>query len=354
MRRVHVAQALLLAGACLCAGAGQASEALRADDARVTRMGRTVAAPDGTLRFGYPGVTLGVRFSGSRLAVEMAGGAASLVDVIVDGGAPVTLRPGPDVRSITLFEGSAGQHRVELVHRTETWLGVVAVAGFTTDGTFQAPPALPKRRMLVLGDSVTCGANMERPGGEKPGDKNPYWWNARVSYGMLAARALDAQVQLVCYGGRGLVRGWNGRTDEDQLPAFHALALADAAHPIQWRQTGYDPDLVLVAIGTNDFTQGIPERESYVAAYESFVRTLLREHAHARIALTEGAILDGEKKAALRSYLYEVAARIGNPRVRVIPSEHHPGDALDAHPTTPQHAAMAEELVPQLRKLMGW
>jgi lysophospholipase L1-like esterase len=347
----HRLARVLMLLACAGAGTGQAAEIVRADDARVTRMGRTVAEPDGTLRFGYPGVTLGVHFSGSRLAADMAGGAGSLVDVIVDGGAPVTVRPGPERRSITLFEGSPGAHRVELVHRTETWLGVVAVARFDTDGSFQAPQPLPVRKMLVLGDSVTCGADMERGEGDK---NNPYWWNARVSYGMLAARALDAQVQLVCYGGRGLVRSWNGRTDEAQLPAFHALAIADSAHPVPWRQRDDDPDLVLVAIGTNDFSAGIPERQAYVAAYEAFVRTLLREHAHARIALTEGAILDGEKKAALRDDIKEVAARIGSPRVQAIRSEHHPGDAADAHPTTRQHAAMADALVPQLRKLMGW
>jgi len=345
----------MLALALGCTGAAEAAESVSAIDARVTRMGRTAAAPGGTLRFGYPGVTLGVDFNGSRLAVEMAGGAGSLVDVIVDGGAPATVRPGPQRRSIELFRGSPGRHRVELVHRTETWLGVVSVAGFSTDGSFRAAAPLPARRMLVLGDSVTCGADMERGSGDHPGDKNnPEWWNARVSYGMLAARALGAQVQLVCYGGRGLVRSWNGRSDELQLPAFYDLAIADAAQPVGWRQAGYDPDLVLVAIGTNDFTAGIPERQAYVAAYEAFVRTLLKNHAHARIALTEGAILDGEKKAVLRDYLNEVVERSGSPRVRAIPSGHHPGDAVDAHPTTPQHAAMADELVPQLRRLMAW
>jgi hypothetical protein len=37
-----------------------------------------------------------------------------------------------------------------------------------------------------------------------------------------------------------------------------------------------------------------------------------------------------------------------------IKSLHHPGDERDAHPTTAQHAAMARELAPPLRRLMGW
>jgi lysophospholipase L1-like esterase len=348
MRLAFALLAVLLA----CTGPCRAFETIRADDARISRVGRTVLDADGTLRFGYPGVTLEVTFTGTQLAVEAAGGAGSLLDVIVDGGAPTTLRPGPGVHSIALLkDAKPGPHRVSLVHRTETWLGVVSIARFITDGRFGPALPLPARKLLVLGDSVSCGANMERVGGDK---SNPYWWNARVSYGMLLGRALQARVALVCYGGRGLVRSWNGRTDEARLPDFYEMAIADAAHPVKWHQEDDDPDLILVAIGTNDFTSGMPEHDAYVAAYAAFVRTLLRDHPHAQVVLTGGAILNGEKKERLSAYLLETVQRAGSARVHAIPSEYHPGDAADAHPTTPQHAQMADELAPQLRRLMGW
>lgn len=345
-----------MAAMLLLAGAANATETVRADDARVTRMGRTVAGPDGAVRFGYAGVTLGLAVDGSRLSMQALGGANSVVDVVVDGGAPRTLRLEPRMRSYDLFlDAGPGPHHVEITHRTETWLGVPTIAGFATDGRVLRAPALPARRLLVLGDSVTCGAGMERPGGADAADKGrPSWWNARASYGMRLGRALQAQVQLVCYGGRGLVRSYDNRTDEFQLPAFYELAIPDAGHPVEWRQADYRPDLILVAIGTNDFTQGIPERAAYVDAYTAFVRTLLRDHPHAQIALTEGAILDGEKKAALTGDIAAVVARVGDARVHALASAHHPGDAADAHPLTSQHAEMARELAPPLQALMGW
>jgi lysophospholipase L1-like esterase len=348
MRRPLVAALL-----ALCAGGAAAEQSITASDVHVARIGRTVAEDDGTVRFGYPGVTLLLAVDGTRLAVDAAGGTRSLVDVIVDGKPAGTLRLAPQMKRYDLFKGAApGPHRVELVHRSETWLGVASVARFTADGTFLAAPALPARRLLVLGDSVTCGAVMERGVDEKD---MPEWSNPRLSYGMLAARALDAQVQLVCYGGRGLVRSWNDRTDEFQLPAFYDLAIADAAHPVKWNQAGYDPDLIVIAIGTNDFNPGIPERTAYVDAYTAFLRRVLRDHPHARIALTEGVLLDGEKKAALIGYLQEAMARVGDARVHLLaPVAHQPGDAVDGHPTTAQHAAMAAELLPQLRRITGW
>jgi lysophospholipase L1-like esterase len=333
-------------------GGSATAETLSASDARVARMGRTVAASDGTLRFGYAGVTLRLAFTGTRLSMDAQGGDKSLVDVIVDGGAPTTVALSPALRSVELVKDAApGRHTVELVHRTETWLGIVSVARFVTDGKVEAAPALPSRKLLVLGDSVTCGANMERPDDDK---NNPHWWNAGASYGLLLGRALDAQTQLVCFGGRGLVRSWNGKTDEYQLPAYYGLAIPDASNPAPWRQADYHPDLILVAIGTNDFNQGIPERASYVAAYVDFVRTLLRDHPKAQVALTEGAILKDEKKAALTAYIAETVKRVASPHVHAVGSLHHPGDAADAHPTTAQHAEMAKELAGPLRKLVGW
>jgi lysophospholipase L1-like esterase len=348
MRRPLIA--VLLA---LCAAGAAAEQTIAASDSHVTRMGRTVAGDDGTVRFGYPGVTLSLAVDGTRLAVDAAGGTRSLFDVIVDGKPAGTLRLAPEMKRYDVFKDAApGPHRVELVHRGETWLGVPSIARFTADGTFLAAPALPKRRLLVLGDSVTCGAIMERGADEKD---MPEWSNPRLSYGMLAARALDAQVQLVCYGGRGLVRSWNNRTDEFQLPAFYDLAIADAAHPVKWNQADYDADLILVAIGTNDFNPGIPERAAYVDTYAALLRRVLRDHPHAQIALTEGVLLNGDKKAALIGYLKDAMARVDNARVHLLaPVAYQPGDAVNGHPTTAQHAVMAAEILPQLRRIAGW
>jgi lysophospholipase L1-like esterase len=236
------------------------------------------------------------------------------------------------------------------MHRSESWHGVVTLAGFSTDGELKAAPALPPRRMLVLGDSVTCAEGA----GQRVGKKDSSWTDPRHSYAMLAAQALGAQVHLVCYGGRGLVRSWNGRTDQLNLPDFYELAIADAAAPVRWDHGRYQPDLIVSAIGTNDFSGGIPAREAYVAAYVKLVQTLLRNHPQARVVLTEGAILSGSKKAALRAYIAETVRRLDDSRVSALKSQHHPGDKRDAHPTRPQHAAMARALAPQLRRLMAW
>jgi lysophospholipase L1-like esterase len=274
------------------------------------------------------------------------------VDVIVDDGEPKQIQLSQQPQSYELFRfATAGKHSVRIINRTETWQAVSTISKFELAGDLLAGPSLPKRKMLVLGDSVTCAEMIDRVAGDKP---NSRWSNARESYGMLTAKALHAQVNLVCMGGRGLIRSWNGKTDENNLPDFYQFTIANDKDPVKWDHTQYDPDVIVSAIGTNDFSPGIPDRETYVNTYVKLVLTLLANHKHAQIVLTEGAILNGDKKAALIDYIAETVKRVDDKRVHIATSTNYPGDKTDAHPTKEQHAAMAKDLTPQLKAIMKW
>lgn len=340
--------AILLAAAATTAGAA----AIPASDPHVSIMGRTQLVDAGGVRFSYPGVTFALNFEGTQLSASVvASGPTNYVDVIVDGAArKLHLQQGR--QTLMLAEGLApGQHAVSLVNRTETWQGTATLEGFDTDGAWQAARQLSARKLLLLGDSITCGAAIDRVPGDENGAASG---NPRASYGMLLAQRLEAQVQLVCYGGRGLIRTWEGKTDELKLADYYGMAIPSQSDAAPWDQRNYRPDAILVAIGTNDMTTGIPEREHYVAAYTAFVHTLLRDHPQAQIMLTEGGILTGEKQAALRSYIEETVRRAGDPRVHAIASTGYPGDDKNGHPTREQNLSIVNDLLPQVKAVMRW
>lgn len=326
---------------------------MRAADALSTSMGRSDIASDGSVRFGYPGVSFYLDFEGKTLSFDaISSGSQSVLEVRVDDSEPRLVALSMALQHVVLIgDTRSGRHHVEIMHRSETWHGIVSIREFFFDGNLIPGRPLSQRKIMFLGDSVTCGEAIDRVDG---GNKTSLWSNPRLSYGMLAASELHAQAALVCYGGRGLVRSWNGKTDELNLPDFFQLAIADPANPVRWDHRRYDPDVIVCAIGTNDFAVGIPERDAYVNAYAALVRTLLSLHKHAQIVLTEGALLDGYKKAVLSTYLTETVARVADRRVQVVHSQHYPGDANDAHPTRTQHAAMARELATQLRTIAQW
>jgi lysophospholipase L1-like esterase len=351
-------------GAAASAGGPMEARFVPPSDPRVAVMGRVDRSDPERVRMGYPGVTWRLRFEGDSLAMRVGSDTGnSHLAVLVDGGEPRVVRLQRGESEVVLASAlAAGPHTVEVVHRTETWMGVVSVRGFVLarDGRLLPPDPWPSRRMLFVGDSVTCGERIDR----QPGETEPFASsNGYLSFGMLLARRLGAQAQLVCYGGRGLVRDWRGRRDVWTGPQLFDLAVPDELGPPAWDHSLYTPDVVFVSLGTNDFNLEIgplPDREEFVTAYVRFLQAVRTRYPQAHVFLSEGAIVNDEadptrpQKTVLREYLTEIWRRLGDAGVHLALSRHYPGDAQNAHPTKEQHAAMARDLEPLIRQATGW
>lgn len=365
MRRTLVAATVLVTAAAPArAQARDESPLVPASDPRIGWMGRVDTTDPARPRFGYPGVTLRVAFEGGSVGLRVAAATPNVhVLVRVDGADSRVVRLPEGESDLGLAGGlGPGPHTAELVHRTETWQGTMAVLGVRLPPGGRLLPAapFPRRKLLFLGDSVTCGSGTERAFScAKDGIASS---NGAASYGMLLGRATDAQSHLVCYGGRGLVRDWRGRRDVYTVPEIFDLAVPDEPKGPAWDHARYVPDAVVVSIGTNDFNLAIgpfPEREEYVAAYVAFLEAIRARYPQAVVLVTEGAIVndggDGRKqKTTLASYLADAVAKVADPRIRTVPSTHYPGDACDAHPSAAEHAAMARDFEPVLREALGW
>ena len=96
---------------------------------------------------------------------------------------------------------------------------------------------------MFIGDSVTCGGGVDNNAQCKPDPEHPAN-NVYDSYGMLLGRRMDAQIQLVCYGGRGLERDYRGLGISDGVlnaPQFLDLAVVtDEPLDTSVRQFGLD------------------------------------------------------------------------------------------------------------------
>jgi lysophospholipase L1-like esterase len=254
--------------------------------------------------------------------------------------------------------GGGTPHTLAIVRRNESWQGVCTILGFVLggDGELLPPPALPERKLMFIGDSVTCGELAAyQPGRDFQDRENG---DARLSYGMVLARRLSAQCYLVSYGGRGIIRDWQGIRDTNNAPQFYELALPDDP-TARWDPRRYVPDAIGIQLGTNDFSQGIPDQTEFVHAYVDFIRRVRQDAPNALIFIMESPMLDddaarGPRRTVLRYYLEKIAAQIGSPRVIVAPLRHRPGVPGNTHPTGLEHEAMAGELEPVLRRALGW
>lgn len=353
--------ALLLTSA---RGASPERISVPANDPRISYMGR-VALSEASARMGFPGVTTRFVYRGSAPLLKMsAENAQCFFNLSCNGWDPVVIHLKPGVNQIALPTGKAPSSgwMIELVRRTESWMGVASFDGLElpSDCELIAPPRLPDRRLMFIGDSLTCGEYNERFPPED--DSTPRSTNAARSYGMLLARWFDAQVHLVAYGGRGITRDWSGKTDVNNVPAFFGRTLPDEPEPV-WNHTLYAPDLIAINIGT-DFDAGRPDEAEFINAYAAFVEQVRLAYPRAHLLLCESGFQsdgsDGRERVSRDQLLRTMEAvverqnRVGDRRIEIVHTGFHPGTPTDTHPVAFQHEQIALDFIGPIRDATGW
>jgi lysophospholipase L1-like esterase len=352
-------------------------------DPSVRLMGRA-KMENGSATLGFPGQEIELKFSGSA-SVKMSGTVLTnqaWFSVYIDGEKLPVLEIQTGKYHVTLSDklDPAKSHLLRLVRRNEAWQGIVRIDCFELDnGAKVLPPdALPARKILAIGDSITCGQSTELgPVDRKPGNQ---WVNAELSYAWFVAKDFNAQVHLVSYGGKGVMRDWRGlntamareicadagvKASPEVVCAgdFFERSLPDDGSAV-WDHSKYLPDLVLICLGQNDYSQISIPVSDYATAYIKLVDRVHEVYPKAQIILMSSPIAEMSRSdgfmprgVAIELALTEVNQHyIRKGELFVIPFfvSHQPGSALDAHPTGPQQRATADELKPVVKAIMGW
>ena len=321
-----------------------------ASDPRITVEGRTAPGEGGGLRVGFPGVTLRCLVEGAAPALRVTASSADCwLDISIDDAAPrvVHLASGP--QDVPLFV-APGSHRIHVLKRTEAWQGTLQIAGLIGVRRL-APLPLPPRRLLFIGDSITCGAATDVPDASSALD-GTIINNAAKSFGRILAAQLDAACHLVSYGGRGVIRDWQGIRAINNAPVFYERAMPDDPAAL-WDHSRYIPHAIGICLGTNDFNQGVPDQNEFVNAYVEFVRKVVRDAPRATVFLIDSPMTNdgseelGHRGTILHDYVNEVVRKVGTSQVARLPIGHYPGRPINTHPIAREHVAIAAELRPR-------
>jgi Carbohydrate esterase 2 N-terminal/GDSL-like Lipase/Acylhydrolase family len=361
MRTTLILLFLFLAGVIVHAAA---QTPVSASDPRIAYMGRTEMA-DGKAKLGFPGITVRFVYRGPAPTLRLSGDSPNCYfNLSCNGWDPVMIHLTQGENEIALPSGVAPPSGwvIELVRRTESWMGTASFNGLLlpAGGELLPPPPWPQHKLMFIGDSLTCGEYDERFPPES--DRSPRTTNVARSYGMLLAKWLNAQVHVVAYGGRGIVRDWSGKRDVNIVPVFFERAMPDDPAS-KWDHSKYSPDVIVINIGTDHDASILPEAE-LTEAYAAFVARVREVHPQAWILISESGFhpdFASGKPTAMRDALLKtlnaVAAhrrQAGDTHIRVISSRYFPGTPTDPHLVAFQQEQIALDFLGPIKEVTGW
>lgn len=245
-------------------------------------------------------------------------------------------------------------------------------AGFTSlelEGDLLSSPESPatesQLKLEFIGDSITCGYGIE--GVWEKDTFTTQQERPDKAYAFLTAKALGAQVQLCSWSGIGLISNYVD-PETIMLPDTHwlmqanwpytdkSLSLRLGIEPEVWDGAGYEPDIVVIHLGTNDISwvRGMEERRlEYTAQLRQLIEAVHRRSPRAKICCCLG-IMGEQLNASVEEAVNLFKKDFPNVAAKAVlftQQLEEDGIVADWHPSAVTHKKAAELLAEALRTL---
>ena len=331
--------------------AQQSQKDVAANDPNIRYIGRWDMTNPSAPRASWTYSLVTAKFRGTAINARLKGG--GYYQVVVDGQPTRVIGPKEGRDVYELAKGlSKGDHVVEIVRRNEgNWIAPLTFMGFQLekDGKLLPLPPRSKRRILIIGDSISCGYGNEatRDEGNPPDKENGY-----MTYGGIAARKLGAELQVVAWSGRKLYPNNTMVELYDRALAMDNTPKADLM--------GWVPGVVLIDLGTNDFgnRQSLPDEKGWIEAYKGFIKTIRKTAPKAYIFVASGPMGTAAEWDEWAKTVVANLNRAGDKNVAYLPfpTQDVNGDGIGGHwhPNLKTHAKMADRLIKEIQNAVGW
>jgi len=307
--------------------------------------------------YSWPGVYFEAQFVGDAVDVRVDDAQNNLY-LYIDGAHKLTLtRPGRT--TVSLKDLGAGTHLVRLEKASETQFSTGAFEGFTIGTGEQAlPPPHYDRRIEFIGDSYTVGYGDTSRGQTCTVDDVRDTTDTSESFAPLTAKHFNAAYRIIANSGHGVVRNYAGRDPGETMPVLYQYALFDRSVPAD--DSGWTPDVVVIALGTNDFSTKLGDDEAwrtreelhadFIQHYVAFVDQLRAKWPAADFILMASTSYDDEIIDAVNA----VAATLktaGVTNIDVLSFSGLDYQACDAHPSLNDDRVLSQLLIERIGRL---
>ena len=227
----------------------------------------------------------------------------------------------------------------------------------TGDGRLLPAAPAPGRHIEFIGNSLTCGYGTEGLSKDEP--FKPQTENCNKAYACIIARYFGADYTLIAHSGRGAARNYGDKnaTSQNTMADRIANTFDEAAEPAwDFAASPYRPDLVVINLGSNDFsTLPHPSRDEFAAAYTRILQTLRGAYGDEMPIL---CVAPRVSEPAF-TYIRDLCQSGVVPNLHfaaILPGYCNDGSELgsSAHPNYAGHRKMAMLLIPYVSTLTGW
>lgn len=315
---------------------------------RVTgRVRRITSGRDFDYARQWPGTYFDTAFRGRPPLIRIGTGAAIYRVTLDDARSMALVRPEPGFYRLTGVRPGTHRLRVQIV--SESQAEATRFGGFYAQaGTVGTRIAAERRQIEFIGDSHTVGYGNTAPGTTCTQDE--VWATTDTSQGLAGqlARRYAAGYQVNAISGRGVVRNYDGGAGATLPVAYRSALLAGAPQPVErsWR-----PQVIVVALGTNDFSTPLrvgekwPDRAALHADYErtylSFLRQLRAVHPQALMIVWATDLAQGEIAREAERVVAQARAA-GDRRITFVPVRGLTFTACHGHPSVADDRRIAD------------
>lgn len=300
--------------------------------------------------FMYSGSAIKTEFSGTSVEMEMKDDSLRNFFTIIIDDSVFKLKTDKLAGFYLLAKDLPNKkHTLQIIRRTEWHGGDSHFVGLYLDATGQLfKPRIGKRSIEFIGDSYTCGYGNEGKSHDEHFDyatENNY-----LSYGAIAARALQAEYIGICLSGIGMYQGYGGDTKFAMSDFYDEVT---HSKKLSWNFAAHQPTMVVIDLSGNDFSAAL-DSVKFTTAYLNFLKRVRKNYPHSIIVCAAGPSGGGEQFNTQKSYIEAVVNTFkkDDKAVHYFAFSPFQMNGSDWHPNVAEHKNMAAELIPCLKTLL--
>jgi hypothetical protein len=353
---------LVLAAAILLSSCTKKQPQLyKAQSPEFKYLGRTEIQSDSTINLITSASGVEIHFTGDTCSVlikNIGYTPYNFVSIEIDGeyqGRIQVLNDSLRVFPIILKKG-IDEHRLLLVKSTEAANGVINFGGIICESIIQVKP-FQTARIEFIGNSITCAMGADTT--TIPCHKGEWFdqHNAYFSYARLVATKLNADYMLSSVSGIGIYRNWNG--EGAVMPQVYENLYLNTDSAKKWDFNKFAPDIVSIALGTNDLSDGDGKKirspfsvDSFSVAYINFLKTIYSKYPKTKVALLTSPMVAGQKDSILNLCLQKIREHYKDKKIEIFRFSGIMPHGCDYHPLKEEQQLMADALLPFFQKLL--